>query len=56
MTLPPFPNRSAGCLAAARAFSGLIAEQLRTAGHDVLAVVPDPALATLSDDQILTRR
>ena len=34
-------------------FSGLIAEQLRAAGHDVLAVVTDPALVTLSDDQIL---
>ena len=34
-------------------FSGLIAEQLRTAGHDVLAVVTDPALVTLADDQIL---
>jgi hypothetical protein len=35
-------------------FSGLIAEQLRAAGHDVLTVVTDPALVTLSDDQILT--
>jgi hypothetical protein len=35
-------------------FSGLIAEQLRAAGHDVLAVVTDPALVTLPDDQILT--
>lgn len=34
-------------------FSGLIAEQLRAAGHDVLAVVTDPALVTLADDQIL---
>jgi hypothetical protein len=34
-------------------FSGLIAEQLRAAGHDVLAVVTDPALVTLPDDQIL---
>jgi hypothetical protein len=34
-------------------FSGLIAEQLRAAGHDVLTVVTDPALVTLSDDQIL---
>ncbi|SRR6266487_1715687 len=34
-------------------FSGLIAEQLRAAGHDVLAVVTDPALVTFPDDQIL---
>lgn len=34
-------------------FSGFIAEQLRAAGYDVLAVVTDPALVTLSDDQIL---
>ena len=34
-------------------FSGLIAEQLRAAGHDVLAVVTDPALVTLTDDHIL---
>ena len=34
-------------------FSGLIAEQLRAKGHDVLAVVTDPALVGLSDDQIL---
>ena len=34
-------------------FSGLIAEQLRAAGHDVLAVVTDQALVTLPDDQIL---
>ena len=34
-------------------FSGLIAEQLRAAGNDVLAVVTDPALVALSDDQIL---
>jgi predicted nuclease of predicted toxin-antitoxin system len=30
-----------------------IAEQLRTKGHDVLAVVADPALTALPDDQIL---
>jgi len=35
-------------------FSGAIAEQLRAKGHDVLAVVADPALIGLSDDQILT--
>lgn len=34
-------------------FSGLIAEQLRAKGHDVLAVVADPTLVGLSDDQIL---
>lgn len=34
-------------------FSGLIAEQLRAKGHDVIAVVTDPALAGLSDDRIL---
>ena len=34
-------------------FSGAIAEQLRAKGHDVIAVVADPALVGLSDDQIL---
>lgn len=34
-------------------FSGLIAEQLRAKGHDIIAVVADPALVGLSDDQIL---
>jgi hypothetical protein len=34
-------------------FSGLIAEQLRSKGHDVIAVVTDPALVGLPDDQIL---
>jgi Domain of unknown function (DUF5615) len=34
-------------------FSGLIAEQLRAKGHDVFAVVADPALIGLADDQIL---
>ncbi|MGI8452227.1 MAG: DUF5615 family PIN-like protein [Streptosporangiaceae bacterium] len=33
--------------------SGAIAEQLRAKGHDVLAVVADPALTGLADDQIL---
>ena len=33
--------------------SGAIAEQLRAKGHDVIAVVADPALIGLSDDQIL---
>lgn len=34
-------------------FSGAIADQLRAKGHDVIAVVADPALIGLSDDQIL---
>jgi predicted nucleic acid-binding protein len=34
-------------------FSGVIAEQLRAKGHDVLAVATDSALIGLSDDQIL---
>ncbi len=34
-------------------FSDTIAEQLRAKGHDVLAVVADPALTALPDDQIL---
>jgi Domain of unknown function (DUF5615) len=34
-------------------FSGVIAEQLRAKGHDVLAVVDDPALTGLADEQIL---
>jgi basic membrane lipoprotein Med (substrate-binding protein (PBP1-ABC) superfamily) len=34
-------------------FSGAIAEQLRAKGHDVIAVVADPAVVGLSDDQIL---
>ncbi len=34
-------------------FSGAIAEQLRAKGHDVLAVVADPALIALPDEQIL---
>jgi len=34
-------------------FSGTIAEQLRAKGHDALAVVVDPALISLPDDQIL---
>jgi hypothetical protein len=35
-------------------FSAVIAEQLRAKGHDVLAVVADPALTGLADEQILT--
>ena len=34
-------------------FSGAIAGQLRAKGHDVVAVVTDPAPAGLADDQIL---
>lgn len=34
-------------------FSGLIAEQLRAKGHDVIAVVTDPALLGLPDERIL---
>jgi len=34
-------------------FSAGVAEQLRAKGHDVLAVVADPALTALPDDQIL---
>jgi Domain of unknown function (DUF5615) len=34
-------------------FSSDIADQLRSKGHDVLAVVADPALLALPDDQIL---
>jgi hypothetical protein len=33
--------------------SGHIADELRSKGHDVLAVVADPALLALPDDQIL---
>jgi hypothetical protein len=33
--------------------SDVIAEQLRAKGHDILAVVADPALVGLPDDQIL---
>jgi len=35
-------------------FSDTIAQQLRAKGHDVLAVVADPSLAALPDDQILS--
>ncbi len=34
-------------------FSGTIAGRLRAKGHDVLAVVADPALVALPDEQIL---
>jgi hypothetical protein len=34
-------------------FSSNIADQLRSKGHDVLAVVADPALLALPDDQVL---
>jgi len=33
--------------------SGTIAEQLRSRGHDVIAVVEDPALTALADEEIL---
>jgi len=36
-------------------FPGVIAEQLRGKGHDVLAVVDDPALAGSADEQILAQ-
>ncbi len=36
-------------------FSDTIAHQLRAKGHDVQAVVADPSLASLPDDQILAR-
>jgi hypothetical protein len=36
-------------------FSDTIAQQLRAKGYDVLAVVADPALVALPDDQILAR-
>jgi hypothetical protein len=36
-------------------FADAIAQQLRAKGHDVLAVVADPSLVSLPDDQILSR-
>ena len=36
-------------------FSDTIAQQLRAKGHDVLAVVADPSMVSLPDDQILSR-
>jgi hypothetical protein len=36
-------------------FSNTIAQQLCAKGHDVQAVVADPSLASLPDDQILAR-
>jgi hypothetical protein len=36
-------------------FSGIIAGQLRAKGHDAQAVVTDPALISLPDDQVLAR-
>ena len=64
MTRPKTPGgASAGCSPGKEAvsypllldemLSGSIAEQLREKGHDVLAVVADPALIGLADDQIL---
>ena len=34
-------------------FSGIIAEQLRAKGHEVLAPVADPAFVGLADEQVL---
>ena len=36
-------------------FSDTIAQQLRAKGHDLLAVVADPSLVSLPDDQVLSR-
>ena len=36
-------------------FSGAIAEELRAKGHDAQAVVTDPTLISLPDDQVLAR-
>ncbi len=36
-------------------FADTIAQQLRAKAHDVLAVVADPSLVSLPDDQILSR-
>jgi hypothetical protein len=36
-------------------FADTIAQQLRAKGHDALAVVADPSLISLPDDQILAR-
>ena len=36
-------------------FSDTIAQQLRAKGHNVQAVVADPSLGSLPDDQILAR-
>jgi hypothetical protein len=36
-------------------FSSTIAQQLRAKGHDVMAVVADPALTALPDDQVLAQ-
>lgn len=36
-------------------FSDTIAQQLRARGHDVQAIVADPSLASVPDDQILSR-
>lgn len=52
---------NAGCLPGERVsrllldemLSGAIAGQLRAKGHDIVAVVEDPALTGLADDQIL---
>jgi Domain of unknown function (DUF5615) len=36
-------------------FSDTIAQQIRAKGHDVQAVVADPSLVSLPDDQVLSR-
>jgi hypothetical protein len=36
-------------------FSATIADQLRAKGHDAVAVVADPSLVSLPDEQILAR-
>lgn len=63
-TRPKTPGGvSAGCLPGELAMScpllldemssGVIAEQLRAKGHDMLAVMDDPALTGLADEEIL---
>lgn len=49
--VPPVTNR----LLLDEMLSDAIAEQLRDKGHDVLAVVADPALVTLPDPGLLAR-
>ena len=48
------PDNSVSCLLLLdEMLSGNIADELRSKGHDVLAVVADSALLALPDDQIL---
>ena len=49
------PGERVGRLLLDEMFSGAIAGQLRAKGHNVVAVVADPALAGLADDQILAQ-